>query len=277
MTLKLKTVAPRQGLRWVRHGFAVFLRKPLPFAALFGAFLFVAMVLLLLPFVGGALLFMWLPLVSLAFMLATHQVLQRRMPTPALLVQPLQHDPTRRRALLQLGIAYMLATFVILLISDAVDGGSFARLQSLMADPQRHREEIDALVADPRLQAGLLLRFGLAGLLSVPFWHAPALVYWDRQGAGQALFSSTLAIWRARGAFLVYGLGWVAATMLVGIAANLLFLILGSPQLLGMVALGAGLVFSTAFYASLYFTFADSFETAAGPPAPSVQVDVDLS
>lgn len=277
MTLKLKTVAPRQGLRWVRHGFAVFLRKPLPFAALFGAFLFVAMVLLLLPFVGGALLFMWLPLVSLAFMLATHQVMQRRMPTPALLVQPLQHDPTRRRALLQLGIAYMLATFVILLISDAVDGGSFARLQSLMADPQRHREEIDALVADPRLQAGLLLRFGLAGLLSVPFWHAPALVYWDRQGAGQALFSSTLAIWRARGAFLVYGLGWVAATMLVGIAANLLFLILGSPQLLGMVALGAGLVFSTAFYASLYFTFADSFETAAGPPAPSVQVDVDLS
>ena len=66
-------------------------------------------------------------------------------------------------------------------------------------------------LADPRLQLGLLLRIGLAGLLSVPFWHAPALVYWGAQGWAKSLFFSTVAIWRNKGAFAVYGLGWIGA------------------------------------------------------------------
>jgi hypothetical protein len=43
----------------------------------------------------------------------------------------------------------------------------------------------------------------------VPFWHAPGLVHWGSQGVGQALFSSTLAVWRCRGAFVVYLTGLV--------------------------------------------------------------------
>lgn len=272
MSLKLKTVPPRRGLQWVRHGFAVFFRKPLPFAAMFASFMFVAMVLLALPAIGGLLLMAWLPLVTLGFMLATHAVLQQRMPTPVLLFRPLQGDPRRRRSLLVLGAVYAVATMVIMLLSDVVDGGRFGDLQALLADPARNEREIEQLLGDDRLMMGMLVRFGLAGLLAVPFWHAPALVHWDRQGPAQALFSSVLACWRARGAFLVYGLGWIGVTVLFTLLANIAFGLLGAPQMAGVAALGAGLVFSTAFYASLFFSFADSFDFGS-PPSSTPEAD----
>jgi len=103
------------------------------------------------------------------------------------------------------------------------------------------------------------LRFGLAGLLSVPFWHAPALVHWGRHGVGKALFSSTVAVWRNRGAFAVYSLVWFAVIMLFALLANLVFGLLGQTQLVALAAMPASLIFSTVFYASLYFTFTDCF------------------
>ena len=55
----------------------------------------------------------------------------------------------------------------------------------------------------------LALGLGLAALLSVPFWHAPALVWWHGQGLAQSLFSSTLACWRNKGAFTIFGVAWM--------------------------------------------------------------------
>ena len=57
--------------------------------------------------------------------------------------------------------------------------------------------------------------------LSVPFWHAPALVHWSGMGIAQALFSSTLAVWRCTGAFVVYSLCWAALILIFGVAAAL--------------------------------------------------------
>ena len=54
-------------------------------------------------------------------------------------------------------------------------------------------------------------------MLAVPFWHAPALVYWDHHGCAKALFSSTLACWRNRGAFTVYSLVWFVLIVFVGV------------------------------------------------------------
>jgi hypothetical protein len=96
----------------------------------------------------------------------------------------------------------------------------------------------------------------------VPFWHAPALVHWGAQGVGQALFSSTLAVWRSRGAFLVYMIVWFLLVMGVGVLSALLFGLLGMRELGSLVAMPAGLFFSTLFYVSLIFTFNDSFGSA---------------
>jgi hypothetical protein len=105
----------------------------------------------------------------------------------------------------------------------------------------------------------------LGSLLSVPFWHAPALVHWGGHSTGQALFSSTLAVWRSKGAFLVYGLCWIGLSFAAAIAMTIVAQ-LGARPLATAMALAGGLLFSTVFYVSLLFTFNDSFGGAYVAP-----------
>ena len=256
---KLTTVPARQGSVWARQGFRVFFKRPMVFAALFALFMFAVFVLALLPVVGPLLLLGLLPMVTLAFMLATKATLAGELPTPAALFRTLRMDGPRRIAMLKLGAIYALTTFAILALADLVDGGAFDALMDALPNVQTKPELVNAKLADPRLGQGLLLRSGLTALLSMPFWHAPALVYWGGQGCAQSLFSSTLACWRNKGAFTVYALTWTAVIMGFAVLANLLFLMIGQLRLIGVVAMPASLLFSTVFYASLYYTFADCF------------------
>lgn len=263
MSLRILDAAPRRGLAWVSQAFALFLKRPLGFSLLFLLFLVAAMVLLVLPYVGALLLLAGLPLLTLGFAAATRAALSGESVHAGQLVEPLLPggDRARRRTLLALCVGFAAASATIMLLAASVDGGSFERLQILLAgtrDDAANRE-IDALLVDPRLHRGMWLRFGLTALLSVPFWHAPMLVWWHGQSAGQALFSSTLACWRNRGAFVLYFAAWIAAVTLFGVACGLVFALLGTPQMLAVAALPAGLLFSTAFYVSLYFTYADCF------------------
>lgn len=269
--MRLRAARPAQGVQWLRNGFRIFTRKPLAFAALFASFMFISMVLLMLPGVGSLLLLALLPLVSLGFMIASQLALQDRTPTAAVFITPFRRDPARTRALLMLGAVYALCSVGAMLLSDWVDGGALGRLQDAMATGSEDTEVVTDLLSDNLLQTGLLLRMGLAVLLSVPFWHAPAMVHWGGQGWLMSLFSSTLAVWRNRGAFAVYMLCWLGVVLAFGLLVNLVFAVLGTPQLITVVAMPAGLLFSTVFYASLFFTFADSFERAPATSAGDTQ------
>jgi hypothetical protein len=114
----------------------------------------------------------------------------------------------------------------------------------------------------------MALRVALITLVSVLFWHAPALVHWGGQSPAQALFSSTLAVWRCKGAFLVYALAWSALIVVFGTVTSLLLVLLGQLQLLRLVALTGGLILSTVFYVSLLFTYLESFGGTREAPAP---------
>ena len=262
--MKLRVVRARQGALWVRNGFRIFFRKPMAFAMLFASFLFGALVLLMLPLAGSVLLLAALPLVTLGFMIATQVALKGGFPLPGVFMQPLRVDASRRLAMLKLGLVYAAATFVIMWLADVVDGGKFEALQDAMANTKTPVEDIRERLLDAQLQAGLAVRLGLAALLSLPFWHAPALVHWGSQTWGQSLFFSAVACWRNKGAFGVYGLTWAAVIMLFGVLVSTVFGLLGQPQLMAVAAMPAGLMFSTVFYASLFFTFADCFEQAPG-------------
>lgn len=263
MSLRILDVAPRRGLAWVSQAFSLFLKRPLGFSLLFLLFLVTAMILLALPYVGAVLLLAGLPLLTLGFANATRAALAGESVHAGQLVEPLLPgaDPGRRRTLFALCAGFAMASALVMLLAEGADGGSFERLQILLAGTRDEaaNKEIDALLADPQLHRGMWLRFGLTGLLAVPFWHAPMLVWWHGQGAAQALFSSTLACWRNKGAFALYLLAWLATVAVFGVVAGLLFTMFGAPQLLAVAALPAGLLFSTAFYVSLYFTYADSF------------------
>ena len=146
--MRLQIVPARQGAQWVRQAFAVFFSRPLAFAALFTLFAFAALVSMLLPFIGAWLLLAALPLVSLAFMLATQRALADRMPTPGVFFEPLRVSPARTRTLLQMGLVYALCSVAVIWLSDAADGGKFEALQEAMASGKADSGEIAALLGD---------------------------------------------------------------------------------------------------------------------------------
>jgi hypothetical protein len=266
--MRLQQVPARHGALWVRQGFAAFRRQPMGYTALFAAFLFVVLGLGILPLVGPPLLLALLPLGSLGFMVATRRVLEGRFPLPQAFLEPLRAGRPRVLALVRLGIVYAAATFAILWVSNVIDGGAFEALIDAQTTPNTTAEVDATSLADPRLELGVLMRFGLLGLLSVPFWHAPALVHWGGFGAGKALFASVVACWRNKGAFLVYSAAWLGVMMLFAVLAQLVFALLGRMQLVPYIAMAGSLVFSTIFYASLWFTFADCFASDDGALEP---------
>lgn len=278
--MKLRQVPAVRGAVWVRQAFAAFGHRPLAFAALFGAFLFAGLLFAMLPWVGPLLVLAALPLVSLGFMLATKRSLEGGFPSVAVFAEPLRGDRQVVVTLLRLGLIYAVGTLGVMALSDLADGGTFEALQEAMARTRQQgqgeagNDEVARLLADPRLQRGMLVRFVLAVLLALPFWHAPALAHWAGQGAGQAIFSSTVACWRNRGAFVVYGLAWIGVILGFGIVANLLAALLGSPRIVALAAVPTGLLFSTVFYVSLYFTFTDCFAEGDAPdtvPPPAIE------
>ena len=276
MTLLLKSVQAARGPRWVADAFRLFARRPLAFTMLFVVFLFAALLVTLVPLVGGVLQMMSLPLLTLGFMVASQSALLDGPVHPRQFIEPLRGDPARRRALLLLCVIYGVCAVGILMLGDMISNNAFGRLMALAARGESAQAEIDALLMEPGVGSAMIVLAVLGTLLSMPYWHAPALVHWGGQGVAQALFSSTLAVWRCKGAFFTYMLAWGGLVLAFGLVSALVFGLLGARQLAGVVGVPAGLLFSTVFYVSLLFTFNDSFgsgtplrpEGGAGEPAP---------
>jgi hypothetical protein len=266
MQLHLQQVPAGNGRLWIRHGFKIFRRQPWAFTlAVLALTVCSKLIAQLVPVVGTPLLLAVMPLISLGFMLATHLALQRKRPGVETFLSPLRVTPERTRHQVALCATYLAGIVVVMLLAHWIDGGSSDQLRELMAAPTPDKPAIEAAANDPRLVwSGLALGLGLLAL-SVPFWHAPALVHWGGQGVAQALFSSTLALWRNKAAFLLNALLWVA---LIATCFSLLLMMSGMLGLAldPLISLQiTGLLVSPIYYASLYFTFVDCFMFGAPP------------
>ncbi len=271
MSLRIIDVPASRGAVWVRQSFALFFRHPLGFSLLFLLFLVAALILMALPWIGAFLLLVLMPLLTLGFAAATRAALQGRPVQAGALVEPFtrEADSARRHSLLRLCLLYAALTAAALLLAQWIDGGAFERLQLLLGAQrtEANQREIAAVIADPGLRNGMLVRLALLGLIAVPFWHAPMLVAWQGQGLAQSLFSSALACWRNRGAFFVYLLAWAGVSAAIGIVVSVVAALLGGQALAALLLPPVALLLSVAFYVSLYFMYADSF-AAANSPAP---------
>jgi hypothetical protein len=263
MPLVLKTVESTRGPRWIGDAFRLYLRKPLAFTSLFVLFLFASMLVAWLPLVGPLLQFMSLPLLGLGFMVAGQSALFEGPVHPRQFIEPLRGDANKRRSLLILCLIYGVSAVLVLLLADAVSDHAWGRLQKLVAKPNVPQADIVALLSEPGVSLGLLVGTLGGTLMSVPFWHAPALVHWGGQGVSQSLFSSAVAVWRSKGAFFSYTLAWLGLVFIFGLGVALVFGLLGLQQWISLAGVPAGLMFSTVFYLSVLFTFNDSFAGAA--------------
>lgn len=265
MGLFLKNVPARQGVAWVREGLREFLRHPLQYTVLFITFFFVEVVCGIIPLAGSFLMLALVPLLTLGFMMAAAASLRGiTAPQISVYIAPWQHLPRERKnALVTVCLTYAVVSILCLAIVHWMDHGQTdAWLDLLMAANNTPDGSPVSSVAvpppAPAVMFGLLMRVTIPVLLSIPFWHAPALIVWSEQSAVQAMFSSTLALWRARGAYAVYGLGWMLAMMALAMVITLVTVIL-SPTLADIVAFPIGLAIMVSYHVSLFFTFRDCF------------------
>ncbi|MBU6257407.1 MAG: hypothetical protein KGL18_16345 [Burkholderiales bacterium] len=268
MAIVLRSVPAARGPRWVGDAFRLFVRRPIGFTFMFALFLVAALMLAQLPWIGGLLQMMLLPLLSLGFMIAGQSVLLGGPALPQHFIEALRTDARRRRAIGLLCLSYGLAALAILMLSDAVSDHAWERLQPLLAQGDAARDQVADLLSEPGVAWGSLLAAVLGSLLSVPYWHAPALVHWGGQGARQALFSSTLALWRNKGAYAMYMLAWTSTMLSFALVSALLFGLFGAQQSTGALGIPAGIVLSSVFYLSVLFTFNDCFGGALPSAEP---------
>ena len=272
--IRLRSLSAVAGLSWIQRGFRTFWRRPLGF---FGLYLFVVACLglsMMLPPIAVLLLIVLLPMLSLGFMVATEDVLNDLPLRPSVFWSPLLLTPAARRSLLSIGMLYVLASVGLAVFANWIDGGEAQRWTEKLMTPRTDGKmpELPPLSA---LGAAVLMfkSFGVA-LVSIPLWHAPALVHWGRQGVAQAMFSSVVAIWRTRAAFAMFILGWI--TVVLGFAM-LIFLLAASlgAAAVSLAAFTCMVALTATFYVSIWFGFVDTFEITSPVAFRTVMADND--
>ena len=165
MRLLLHKVPARHGLLWIRQGWQVFRGAPLALSALLASYLIAWLLIGLLGTPGAALMLATLPLLSLVYMVATHQLLQKRPLGFAVWAQPFKLTKRRLHAQLQLGLLYVILTVALMLLAHQLDGGALERLQTAMGEAGRDEASARAAeaalaeaVGNPDFLLGLLLR-----------------------------------------------------------------------------------------------------------------------
>ncbi|MBW8316516.1 MAG: hypothetical protein K0M73_16780 [Hydrogenophaga sp.] len=255
--MKLRNVPAGTGLQWVKLGIQTFFRQPLALSGLFFMFMAAVSVLSIIPILGTALSAVLTPAANLGLMAASREASAGRFPMPSTLVSAFRGSREQKRAMLVLGSIY--AGCLLLVLATAALLGPAAPVGEVETSvtPQMMQD----LLGSPGLWFALLVYIPVLMM----FWHAPALVHWHGVSPVKSLFFSALACWQNKGALLVFAIGWMGVFLLSGLVISFLGSVLGGAQALNIIMYPAVLFVASMFYASVYFTFRDSFDTGAEP------------
>ncbi len=247
--MKLNIVPVKSGFQWVKLGIRTFVRQPLALAGLFFMYMTTVFLVSVVPVIGVLIAGLLVPAATLGLMVAAEQAEQGRFPMPSVLLSAFRAGRQRVRAMLMLGALYTLGSMIA------------STLASLMMGP--------TLPSEREFSPATLVALVLHIPLFLMFWHAPALVHWHNISPVKSLFFSAVACLRNFGAFLVYGLCWLAVFMGIGSAFGLIGLLLGGGELARSMMIPLALLMAAMFSTSIYFTFRDCFVATPADEQPA--------
>lgn len=259
--MRLKQVPPATGIEWVKQGLRTFARQPLAISGLFFMFMAGLSLLSIVPFLGSLVAIVITPAATLGLMAASRDATHGKFPMPSTLVTAFRQDTAHTRSMLILGGLYM--TSLLLLVTIA-----------MVLGPEMPESAVEGgltpeLIAAAFNSPGLWLSLALYVPVSMMFWHAPALVHWHGVAPLKSLFFSLLACWTNKGAMTLYLLAWFGL-MLGGVFVITLISRAMGGAALGFLVYPMALMFASVFYASLFFTFKDSFDFDIGADVEEV-------
>ena len=250
--MKLNSVAPKEGYTWIRQGIWLFKQNPLGFLMLVFMYVFVAQLAVLVPVIGVFAVLLLTPTLSVGFMTACRQAIQKERIRPSVYVIALQSSSLIRKRILQLGLVYAALILALsFILSMLVD---FELLIPLMTNDKPITPEVVR-------QIYLILFFG--GLLYIPvamlMWFSPVLVAWADMPVAQALFSSAIACWTNRGAFFLYGAIWGAILIAIPLTIGSIFDALDLGQAASFIIAPISMAGLTVMHCSFFATWKACF------------------
>lgn len=259
--MKLNYVAPKDGYTWIRQGIWLFKQNPLGFLMLVFMYIFAAQLAVMIPVIGVIAVLLLTPTLSVGFMTACRQAIQKERIRPTVYFIALQSSPLIRKRILQLGMVYavmiLLLSFILSLLVD------FELLLPLMTSDK-------PITPEALRQVYLVLFFG--AMLYVPvamlMWFSPVLVAWEDMSVAQALFSSCLACWTNKAAFFLYLSIWSAILIAIPLTVGMIFDALNLGQAASFVIAPISMAGLTVMHCSFYATWKACF--TEGETIPSV-------
>lgn len=239
------------GWLWIRAGYKLFLSQPMAmlFWSMMTSFLITASALI--PILGQMALIASTPILTFITLNACQNVAAGKQMRLPMWLQPLRVQETRRR-LLGLGMAYLACSLTAGLLATVPFLDS---LRSAITDDGVFDEQaIMAAMQWPLIVFGLLYV-----VISVLFWHAPALIGWHRVKLGQALFFSMVACWRNKAAFILYAASWGAILFSLQIIGSFLETLGLSPGTTQMLLTPLNIVMAAVLYCSFYPAYLSIF------------------
>jgi hypothetical protein len=251
------------GWRWVKQGFALFRKQPAELSTLFISYMFVMLAFGLIPVIGQVLPLILVPLFSLAFLQACVQVEQGQRVYPSALLTGFRSPALR--ALVILGVLYLLAAALAIGASSLIDGGVFWRVMSgqLALDSAEVRESNMALA--------MLFAAAVYAPAAMAFWYAAPLIAWHNMWIGKALFYSFFTVRKALKAFLIYGLAWIALGVFVPTIVSSIFALLLGKTLAVFILMPLSIILTVVMYCSFYPTYTEFFDKPEQPTQPTIE------
>jgi len=250
----MQNTSAATGWAWFKQGFSLFRRQPAELSTLFLSYLFLMLIVGIVPIVGQILPLVLVPVFSMAFMEACIKVEKGERVYPNLLLTGFRSPALPR--LLILGALYLLAVVAAVAASTLVDDGAFLSMMT------KTGAATPAALAKTNWAHAMMV----AGLIYLPagmcFWFAAPLVAWQNMGVSKALFYSFFAVARAGRAFVLYLLAWLLmGVILPSILSTIVALMFGSTLMSLMVLLPLSLILTAVLYCSFYPTYITVFGT----------------
>lgn len=250
--MRLNSVAPKEGYTWIRQGIWLFKQNPLGFLMLVFMYVFLAQLAVIIPVIGVFAVLLLTPTLSVGFMTACRQAIQKERIRPSVYLIALQSGQFIRNRILQLGLVYaaliLLMSFVLSLLVD------FETLLPLMTTDK-------PITPEALRQVYLVLVFG--AILYIPIamlmWFSPILIAWADMSVPQALFSSWLACWTNKTAFFFYLAIWSAILIAIPLTIGMIFDALNFGQAASFIVAPISMAGLTIMHCSFYATWKACF------------------
>lgn len=207
--MQLNKAPSGDGYVWVRQGFWLFKKNPLAFLMLVFLYVFIAQFAILIPVFGVFAVLLLTPALTVGFMTACQMVIRGEKVMPIVYLAAFRgKDSITKKNLLILGTVYAFAILILSLIASAfID---FKQLITLLTQEQTPTiRDVQGLYTG--LTIGLLLYLPVAMVM----WFAPILIAWEKMSVPQALFSSWVACWTNKAAFIFYLMIWAVLIVAV--------------------------------------------------------------